>query len=225
MTVTDITDLTGRSSRSRSRSLGPARSGRLPLAFNRCSRVVAVTAQLPEFLLAAAGSVQRLDASGVRIDLLELSWQDASAERAAVRSLERLELRMLTRHRLAIPAPFGVERTDDVVAAMSELIGFDPEPGVVCLVPGCADTNSGDTDRADANRGDPNRSAYQAVDAATALIADAYRLRTVRYSPAAEARTAEVDLDDDEWRRKCDGLKVCAPDVAVLSGRREYLAG
>lgn len=204
MTVTQVTDLSGRV-----RTPAPACAGALPLAFSRCTRVVAVTARLPEFLLAAAGAVQRLGAAGVPVDLLELSWQHVAAERAAVAALARLESTGVTRHRLALPTPFGVERTDDVLAAMSELIGFDPEPGVVCLVPGS---------------GEASRSAFPAIQAATEAITGAYRLRVVRYAPEAEARTAEIDLDDDEWRRKCDGLAVCAPDVAPLSGRREYLS-
>ena len=31
--------------------------------------------------------------------------------------------------------PLGVEVEDDLVAAMSELVGFDPGPGVYCLAP------------------------------------------------------------------------------------------
>ncbi|MGD9530099.1 hypothetical protein [Pseudonocardia sp.] len=40
-------------------------------------------------------------------------------------------------HRLALPAPSDVRPrdVDDVVAAISELVGFDPEPGVGCVVP------------------------------------------------------------------------------------------
>jgi hypothetical protein len=172
--------------------------------------VVAVTVHLPEFLLAAAGSLQRLDAAGVPIDLLELAWIDAAAERAASAALDCLELGGLTRHRLALPVPFGVERTGDVVAAMSELIGFDPEPGVFCLVPGI---------------GDGGRAAYQAVEAAASLVGDAYRIRIMSYAPTLGSRSAELELDGDEWRRKCDSLARCAPDVASLSGRRETLVG
>ncbi|HTK67598.1 MAG TPA: hypothetical protein VL595_34820 [Pseudonocardia sp.] len=186
------------------------RPRRLPVALSRCQRVVAVTVHLPEFLLAAAGSLQRLDAAGVPIDLLELAWIDVAAERAASAALDCLELAGLTRHRLALPVPFGVERTGDVVAAMSELIGFDPEPGVFCLVPG---------------NGDGSRAAYQAVEAASALVGDAYRIRIMSYAPTFGSRSAEVELDGDEWRRKCDSLARCAPDVAPLSGRRETLVG
>lgn len=210
MTVTEVTDLSGRA---RMPALAHARA--LPLAFSRCTRVVAVAVRLPEFLLAAAGTAQRLVAAGIPIDLLELSWQHSAAERASAAALARLGSggpgsAGMTRHRLALPTPFGVERTDDVLAAMCELIGFDPEPGVVCLVPG-----SGETSRA----------AFPAIQAAAEAVTGAYRLRIVRYAPEAEARTAEVDLDDDEWRRKSEGLAACAPEVAPLCGRREYLGG
>lgn len=207
MTVVDVTDDPTRSHLS---VLPRPRPRRLPVALSRCQRVVAVTVHLPEFLLAAAGSLQRLDAAGVPIDLLELAWIDVAAERAASAALDCLELAGLTRHRLALPVPFGVERTGDVVAAMSELIGFDPEPGVFCLVPG---------------NGDSSRAAYQAVEAASALVGDAYRIRIMSYAPTFGSRSAEVELDGDEWRRKCDSLARCAPDVAPLSGRRETLVG
>ena len=45
------------------------------------------------------------------------------------------------------------------------------------------------------------------------------------YAPTLGSRSAELDLDGDEWRRKCDSLARCAPDVASLSGRRETLVG
>jgi hypothetical protein len=38
-------------------------------------------------------------------------------------------------HRLALRPPLGPEAEDDLVAALSELIGFDPDPGVYCLAP------------------------------------------------------------------------------------------
>lgn len=210
MTVTHITGGSGR--------VGVPDLSRAPvppLAFSRCTRVVAVAVQFPEFVLAAAGIVQRLGSAGIPIDLLELSWRPSAAERAQVAALSKLQpggpgVAAIKRHRLALPTPFGVERTPDVLAAMCELIGFDPEPGVICLVPGS---------------GESGRSAFQAVEAATEAVVDAYRLRVVRYSPEAEARTVEIDLDDDEWQRKRAVLATCAPDVALLSGRREYLAG
>ena len=80
MTAVDVTDDPTRSHLS---VLPRPRPRRLPLALSRCQRVVAVTVRLPEFLLAAAGSVQRLDAAGVPIDLLELAWIDSAAEQPA----------------------------------------------------------------------------------------------------------------------------------------------
>ena len=49
--------------------------------------------------------------------------------------VDDLDVPGLRVHRLdlALPLPAGAE--DDLVAALSELIGFDPEPGVVCLAP------------------------------------------------------------------------------------------
>ncbi len=38
-------------------------------------------------------------------------------------------------HRLALCPPLSSIAEDDLVAALSELVGFDPEPGVYCLAP------------------------------------------------------------------------------------------
>ena len=38
-------------------------------------------------------------------------------------------------HRLALGIPLEHAAEDDLVAALSELVGFDPEPGVYCLAP------------------------------------------------------------------------------------------
>jgi hypothetical protein len=38
-------------------------------------------------------------------------------------------------HRLALSAPLGAAAEPDLVAALSELVGFDPEPGVRVLAP------------------------------------------------------------------------------------------
>ena len=35
-------------------------------------------------------------------------------------------------HRLGLPGPLGPLAESDLVAALSELVGFDPEPGVYC---------------------------------------------------------------------------------------------
>lgn len=38
-------------------------------------------------------------------------------------------------HRLGLTGPLGPPAEADLVAALSELVGFDPEPGVYCLAP------------------------------------------------------------------------------------------
>lgn len=38
-------------------------------------------------------------------------------------------------HRLGLPGRIGTTAEDDLVAALSELVGFDPEPGVYCVAP------------------------------------------------------------------------------------------
>jgi hypothetical protein len=61
-------------------------------------------------------------------------WFDSTA--AEVRAgVARLGLPGLQLHRLGLRAPYPMAAEDDLVAAMSELIGFDPEPGVYCLAP------------------------------------------------------------------------------------------
>lgn len=81
----------------------------------------------------------------------------------------RLDLR-LDVHRLALPAPAGARPhdVDDLVAAISELVGFDPEPGVGCVVPGTRSTN------------DP---ADHMVGRAVERIVAAYRLPLLTYVP------------------------------------------
>jgi hypothetical protein len=65
-------------------------------------------------------------------------------------------------HRLALRPPLGVAEEGDLVAALSELVGFDPEPGVHCLAPA----------------GGPERSA---VEGAVRQIVQVYGLSLQRY--------------------------------------------
>lgn len=51
-------------------------------------------------------------------------------------------------HRLDLAVPLLEEAEDDLVAALSELIGFDPEPGVVCLAPQPVDRHAAVVSRA-----------------------------------------------------------------------------
>ncbi|HLU56940.1 MAG TPA: hypothetical protein VKZ81_15885 [Pseudonocardia sp.] len=50
-------------------------------------------------------------------------------------SVARLGLPGLALHRLGLLDPLPAAAEDDLVAAMSELVGFDPEPGLYCLAP------------------------------------------------------------------------------------------
>lgn len=186
----------------------PELSSALPAALERCSRVVAVTVHLPELLLDAAGLLQRLGAAGVPIDVLVAAESDRAAEKAAVAGLGELRVAGLQQHRLALPDPFGADREDDVVAAMSELVGFDPEPGVYCVAPA--------TDGREASR--------ETVGEAAQRIAWVYGMPLVRFSATPDSAGADLELDADEWTRKYAGLAACATQVTPLSGRREYFS-
>jgi hypothetical protein len=187
---------------------GPSTTARLPKALRRCRRVVAVTVHLPEFLLGAAGLIQRLGASGMQIDVLVAGAADEDTEDAAGVGLGELRVPGLFRHRLALPAGFGADRADDLLAALSELVGFDPEPGVCCLAP-------------DADGSEPSRAA---VRAAAERVSDVYRLRLVRFAATPDDAGVELNLDTEEWARKCAGLAACADQVSPLSGNLEYFS-
>jgi hypothetical protein len=64
-------------------------------------------------------------------------------------------------HRLGLDQPINLGTEDELVAALSELVGFDPEPGVYCLAPA---SSSGD-----------------AVGRAAQRIAQVYGLPLLRY--------------------------------------------
>jgi len=68
-------------------------------------------------------------------------------------------------HRLGLRGPLGPAAESDVVAAMSELVGFDPEPGVYCLAPAVTPSDSGRT----------------AVGRAAQRIAQVYGIPLLRY--------------------------------------------
>lgn len=68
-------------------------------------------------------------------------------------------------HRLGLRGPLGPQSDADLVAALSELVGFDPEPGLYLLAPA--------TDPVDPGRA--------AVDRAAARIAQVYGIPLLRY--------------------------------------------
>jgi hypothetical protein len=78
-------------------------------------------------------------------------------------------------HRLGLRPPLGTAADGDLVAALSELVGFDPEPGVQCLAPLPLP-------------GDPARAA---IERAVWQIAQVYTLPVQRY------RCLELSVVDD----------------------------
>lgn len=61
-------------------------------------------------------------------------WFDRATDEVR-EGIAKLGLPGLQLHRLGLRQPYPVTAEDDLVAAMSELVGFDPEPGVYCLAP------------------------------------------------------------------------------------------
>lgn len=74
-------------------------------------------------------------------------------------------------HRLGLPAPLTAGAEDDLVAGMSELVGFDPEPGLCCLAPAASLGGFGTPD-------EPGRGA---MDRAAQRIARVYGVPLLRY--------------------------------------------
>jgi hypothetical protein len=86
--------------------------------------------------------------------------------RAEIRAeIAALGLPGLHVHRLDLTTPLNPNVEPDLIAALSELVGFDPEPGVYCLAP-------------EATPGDVGRSA---MSAAAQRIAQIYGLPLLRY--------------------------------------------
>jgi hypothetical protein len=90
-------------------------------------------------------------------------------------SANLLGLDELHLHRLALPAPLGAAAEPDLVAALSELVGFDPEPGVQVLAPSSLP-------------GDPQRAV---IERAVLQIVQVYGLPLQRY------RCLELSVVDD----------------------------
>jgi hypothetical protein len=90
-------------------------------------------------------------------------YDDAADELRAAADL--LGLDELHLHRLALPSPLPPTAEPDLVAALSELVGFDPEPGVRVLAPVALPA-------------DPERSV---VDRAVRQIVQVYGLPLQRY--------------------------------------------
>jgi hypothetical protein len=90
---------------------------------------------------------------------------DGPGDRLRAVVAARLRLPGLRVHRLGLSDPLPATAEDDLVAALSELIGFDPEPGVYCLAPAP----------------DPADPAPRAVNRAVQRIAQVYGIPLLRY--------------------------------------------
>jgi hypothetical protein len=105
-------------------------------------------------------------------DDLDDDMDDVDDVRAAVAQLGIDELHV---HRLGLRLPLGGAVDGDLVAALSELVGFDPEPGVQCLAPVPL----------------PSDPARAAIERAVWQIAEVYSLPVQRY------RCLELSVVDD----------------------------
>jgi hypothetical protein len=121
------------------------------------SRAVAVTVS-PMELLRPESHLAELIAGFPQVELLvaaDDSQPDADDELDHLgeelrASAARLGLSGLALHRLGLPHPLPTTAEADLVAALSELVGFDPEAGLYCLapVPAPADPALGIVERA-----------------------------------------------------------------------------
>ena len=78
------------------------------------------------------GALDPVDDADAWTDDYDDDTDEADELRTAAHLLGLDELHL---HRLALPSPLGAAAEADLVAALSELVGFDPEPGVRVLAP------------------------------------------------------------------------------------------
>ncbi|MDN5930925.1 MAG: hypothetical protein L0I24_07675 [Pseudonocardia sp.] len=104
------------------------------------------------------------DGDGVLVDDLDTDDDEDPGEVLRSRVAE-LVLPGLVVHRLGLRPPLGPAAEGDLVAALSELVGFDPDPGVFLLGPAAAGAEAGGT----------------VVDRAVHRIAQVYGIPLLRY--------------------------------------------
>lgn len=145
-------------------------------------RIVAVAVSSTELLRTGSDLTRQL-AGAARADLLIVCGGRGSGERLRAR-VGALGLAGLRLHRLGLRAPLGRHVEGDIVAALSELVGFDPEPGVYCLapVPGAVDP------------------AGPAVERAVRRIGCAYGIPLRRYTRSGPPTDREPALDESDHR-------------------------
>ncbi|WP_214370399.1 PIG-L deacetylase family protein [Pseudonocardia sp. H11422] len=170
----------------------PELGGLARLRLGRCRTVVVVAAHLDEELCAAGGLLAGLAAGHTELRLLAVTDGDGATssrpDRAAAQRLGRrraklavayqhLGLGSATRYRLGLTSGAVAAAEHDVVAAISELLGFADPVGLLCLAPWASD-------------GHPD---HDAVGRAATLACQAYRTRLVHY---AVTRWEHSDLPD-----------------------------
>ncbi|WP_345380983.1 hypothetical protein [Pseudonocardia yuanmonensis] len=163
------------------RGSGPAttRTGRHRLPetpLERASRVVAVAVDGTELLAEAGGLLQHLVAEGVEVEILV-------AVDADPRSLARCGLRSVPVHRLGLRWPLHGGAEDDLLAALSEVVGFDPGPGLGILA--AAELPAGPDGR-------PDRAAVAHAAEVAAAVYGAEIARSLPRAPAGAPATGYV---------------------------------
>ena len=119
------------------------------LRYRSCRRLVVIATHLDEDISAAGGLIARLAEHDVRIDVLAVTNGEGGTEsatpphelgrRRAHRSVsyQRLGARQVRRYELALRSNTIADAEADVVAALSEILGFDPDPCAAwCSLPG-----------------------------------------------------------------------------------------
>ncbi|WP_214401991.1 hypothetical protein [Pseudonocardia lacus] len=114
------------------------------------------------------------DLPPVELDQLAVAEQELEIPTSVV--IDDLDVPGLRVHRLDLALPLHAGAEDDLVAALSELVGFDPEPGVVCLAPAADDDAGG----------------AAAVSRAAQRVARVYGLPLLRFRSRDLAATAAV---------------------------------
>jgi LmbE family N-acetylglucosaminyl deacetylase len=204
-----------------------------PLRLRRCRRVVVVTTHLDEALAAAGGLVAALAHREVVVDVLFATDGDGTLDgsvesppprvRAARAARQATGYRLvgvspmgLRLHRLQLPSGKVPDGETDIVAALSELLGYDPDlPSAVCLAPWQRD-------------GHPD---HEAVGRAAEVVCHSYRTRLVRYLVGtwgwAEPddlpweRARGVALPVETARRKLEALTAPPPAAVPPSAPQE----
>ena len=148
-----------------------------PLRMPGCRRLVVVVAHPHEELCAAGGLLHELVARGVPVSTLVVT--DCGAEHLAA-AYRTLGLTRVRRHRLGLPGGRVEASEHDVLAAVSELVGFGDPDGLWCLAPWERD-------------GHPD---HDAVGRAAGIACSAYHLPLLRYPVAATDRIRSLRMPD-----------------------------